>query len=65
MMQVIKSAKNVQTDGIRSRDCVHDVFLSYGENYRVAICNSIMTNITINSDIFLAILDKKRKSDLF
>lgn len=32
MMQVIKSAKIVQDDGIRSEFCVHDVFLSEIEN---------------------------------
>lgn len=49
MMQVIKSAKIVHEDGIRSEFCVHDVFLSEIENERVAICSFVIINITINS----------------
>lgn len=36
MMQVMKSARIAQADGIRSRVCVHDVFLSEIEKDRVA-----------------------------
>lgn len=50
MMRVRKSAEIALADGIRSEFCVHDGFLSEIENERVAACNSVMINITINSD---------------
>lgn len=50
MMQVIKSAEIAQADGIRFRSCVHGVVLSEIEKEQVAACNSVMINITINSD---------------
>ena len=50
MMQVIQSAEIAQADGIQSRVCVHDVFLSEIEKEQVAACNYVMINITINSD---------------
>ena len=50
LMRVRKSAEIALADGIRSEFCVHDGFLSEMENERVAACNSVMINITINSD---------------
>lgn len=50
LMRVRKSAEIALADGIRSEFCVHDVFLSEIENERVAAYNSVMINITINSD---------------
>lgn len=50
MMQVMKSARIAQADGIRFSSCVHGVVLSEIEKERVAACSSVMINITINSD---------------
>lgn len=50
MMSVRKSAEIVQADEIRFGGCVHDVVLSEIQKERVATCNYVMINITINSD---------------
>ena len=48
--EAMKSAEIAQADEIRFGGCVHDVVLSEIEKERVATCDFVMINITINSD---------------
>ena len=49
MMQVMKSARIAQADGIRFSNYVHDEFLSEDKKIELHICGIVIINSTINS----------------